>query len=147
MCKFLCVGTCLCILFNITYVKIRDVVLKTCLGRWTIERVRDIRATSTTWWWFNVSICFFPSVCWVLVYHGYINTNIDLCSVRTWIIISPTSEQPNNWWPWHVSFITDQFIYVTMLFRRIIRMDLELRNYQKITCGLITNSKNISGYN
>ena len=31
-----------------SYVRIRDVVLKTCLGR---ERVRDIRATSATWWW------------------------------------------------------------------------------------------------
>ena len=41
-----------------SYVRIQDVVLKTYLGRWTIwgewrERVRDIRATSTTWrWWY-----------------------------------------------------------------------------------------------
>ena len=39
-----------------SYVRIQDVVLKTCLGvmndreEWR-ERVRDIRATSTTWWW------------------------------------------------------------------------------------------------
>ena len=37
------------------FVRIRDVIQKTCLRRWTIgksgERVRDIRATITTWWW------------------------------------------------------------------------------------------------
>ena len=46
-----------------SYVRIRDVVLKTCLVRWTIgrsqgtiERVRDIRATSATWWWWYIYI-------------------------------------------------------------------------------------------
>ena len=39
-----------------SYVRLRGVVLKTCLGLWTIgrewrERVRDIRVTSATWWW------------------------------------------------------------------------------------------------
>ena len=39
-----------------SYVMIRDVTLKTCRRRWMIgrrgeERVRDIRASRTTWWW------------------------------------------------------------------------------------------------
>ena len=39
-----------------SYVRIRDVVLKTYLGRWTIGeewqgRARDIRAISAIWWW------------------------------------------------------------------------------------------------
>ena len=39
-----------------SYVRIRDVALKTCQRRWRIgekwrERVRDIRASGTTWWW------------------------------------------------------------------------------------------------
>ena len=34
------------------YVRIQDVVLKTCLRQWMIGKsVRDIRATSSTWWW------------------------------------------------------------------------------------------------
>ena len=45
-----------------SYVRIQVVVLKTCLGRWTIgrsgeERVRDIRAASTIWWrWWYIYI-------------------------------------------------------------------------------------------
>ena len=38
-----------------SYVRIRDVALKTCQRRWTIrksgERGRDIRASGTRWWW------------------------------------------------------------------------------------------------
>ena len=40
-----------------SYVRIRDVALKTCQKRWSgdrekwRERVRDIRASGTTWWW------------------------------------------------------------------------------------------------
>ena len=38
-----------------SYVRIRDVSLKTCQSRWTIgrssERVRGICASGTTWWW------------------------------------------------------------------------------------------------
>ena len=38
-----------------SYVRIRDVALKTCQRWWTIgksgERVWDIRASGTTWWW------------------------------------------------------------------------------------------------
>ena len=52
-----------------SYVRIRDVVLKACLGRWTIGRSgergsRDIRATSATWWWwwYPLLIHFFLSL-------------------------------------------------------------------------------------
>ena len=38
-----------------SYVRIRDVALKTYQRRWTMgrsgERVRDIRASGATWWW------------------------------------------------------------------------------------------------
>ena len=47
-----------------SYVRIWDVVRKTYLGRWTIgrsgERVRDIRATSVTWWWWMFSVEMLP---------------------------------------------------------------------------------------
>ena len=44
-----------------SYVRIRDVALKTCQRWWMIgrsgERVRDIRASGTTWWWWYIYVC------------------------------------------------------------------------------------------
>ena len=43
-----------------SYVRIWDVAQRTCQRRWTIgrsgERVKDIRASSTTWWWCIASL-------------------------------------------------------------------------------------------
>ena len=66
--------------------RIRDVALKTCWRRWTIgrsgeERVRDIRASGTTWWWWWMMI-----ISWIMnsyMGHMYIETpnifRIPLC--------------------------------------------------------------------
>ena len=57
-----------------SYVRIRDVVLKTCQRRWTIgrsgERVRDIRASGTTWWcwWYDTHWHF---KVWVSCHHHH----------------------------------------------------------------------------
>ena len=78
-----------------SYVRIRDVALKTYQRRWTIGRSGergsgDIRASGTTWWWWwwchnhwhicvtNISICVRTCVC---------ATNIGLHMLQTYIYI------------------------------------------------------------
>ena len=50
-----------------SYVRIRDVALKTCLRQWTTRKkwqvkVRDIRASSTTWWRWYIYIYIYDDI-------------------------------------------------------------------------------------
>ena len=68
-----------------SYVRIRDVALKTCRRRWTKgrsgERVRDIRASGMTcwwWWWLKSSIFVFGTVIKILEFVAPIVRNDPL---------------------------------------------------------------------
>ena len=79
-------------------VRIWDVVLRTCLRRWTIdreewrERVRDIRATSATWWYIYIYIYIYTHllyIFWVCIYiYIYVYMYVYFGSISSLIKIS-----------------------------------------------------------
>ena len=93
-----------------SYVRIRDVALKTCQRRWTIgrsgERVRDICANGTTWWWW-CNYCWhgflvrfwWPRVLWQAVTLWLVNR--EMAVLRSRPIVQRYNRKGSTWYENH----------------------------------------------